>query len=198
MLKKIVVGTIATALVAVLVIGAVNRTNVKLGDNVVAGGNGRSAGTAQTGEAVAGGRWSKDAGELAAGGGRGRQGGNELSTDGGRGAQGNENVTEPGVGEANVDEWVTLNGSVMSVDTDTLTVRLADGTALEVAERAWSFAQEQGFTAAHGDQLTLVGFYEDGSFEVGHLNNVSAGKQVAVRDSSGRPLWAGRARGRTG
>ena len=99
-----------------------------------------------------------------------------------------------GTGEAQVDEWSTLTGRVVSADTDALVVQTATGEQVVVEHRPWSFAQELGFAAAAGDELTLTGFYEEGSLEVGKIANSRTGQQVQLREGSGRPLWAGRGR----
>jgi hypothetical protein len=104
-----------------------------------------------------------------------------------------------GIGLAQVDEWVTLEGVVVSVDSVELVVRTTDGQEILVDGRPWQFTQEQGFSAQVGDQVTLIGFYEDvdpltgsgHSFEVGQIQNASNGQTVVIREDSGRPLWAG-------
>lgn len=198
MIKRIVAGTVLAALAAVLVLGAINRTNAKSVENAGGVGSGRLASAGQVSASGGGSyRWNQDAGNLATNGGRGRQGDAESTTGTGRGVGSNQDVTTPGDGLAAVGEWVTVTGAVVSVGADKLVVRLADGTVLEVTDRAWSFAQSLRFVAAAGDHLTLVGFYENGDFEVGHLGNDTTGVQVALRDSTGRPLWAGNGRGRT-
>jgi hypothetical protein len=70
-------------------------------------------------------------------------------------------------------------------------VQMDNGELVEMIGRPWTFAQEQGFTAEAGDRVTLVGFYENGEFEVGQLDNLTTGLSVTIREDSGRPLWAG-------
>ncbi|MFN2290619.1 MAG: hypothetical protein ACK2UC_05450 [Anaerolineae bacterium] len=101
-----------------------------------------------------------------------------------------------GTGQAQVDEWVTLSGSIQAVNADEMIVLTRDGQEIVVDGRAWRFAQEQGFTAQVMHSISLTGFYEDGDFEVGQIDDLSTGKSVSLRDTSGRPLWAGRG-GRT-
>ena len=48
--------------------------------------------------------------------------------------------------------------------------------------------------AQAGDSVSLTGFYEDGDFEVGQIDDQTTGQTVSLRDESGRPLWAGRGR----
>jgi hypothetical protein len=135
-----------------------------------------------------------------AGAGRGAQ----AEARGGRGGQGRAGAPSDGTGtgQAEVGEWVTIHGDVVSVDGNTMIVQSADGQEMAVENRAWWFAQEQGFAAEVGDQVTLLGFYEDGRslasseshFEAGQISNETTGKTVQIRESSGRPLWAGRGR----
>jgi RNase P/RNase MRP subunit p29 len=112
------------------------------------------------------------------------------------GGQGREDVPgdQAGVGEADVKEWLTIQGAVVSVDANTLVVQADSGEQVAVEKRAWWFAQEQGFSAQVGDQVTLVGFYEGDDFEVGQIEDAANGQTVLVRDENGRPLWAGRGR----
>jgi hypothetical protein len=166
MKKKIVWGIVLFGLVGILVAGAVVRTVAKAGD----GGEALGA-HSEPGRAAVGG------GSLAAGTGRG----------GGLG-------DGTGTGQAEVDEWVTVQGTVVSVDADALVVQAATGEQVVVENRPWSFVQEQGFAAQPGDQMTLAGFYEDGDLEVGQITDTTNGQTVQLRDTDGRPMWAGRGR----
>ena len=84
---------------------------------------------------------------------------------------------------------------MVSVDENTLAVEAANGEVILMENRAWWFVLDQGFVTEPGDQLRLIGFYEDGDFEVGRIDNLSSGATVLVRDENGRPLWAGGGRG---
>jgi hypothetical protein len=77
---------------------------------------------------------------------------------------------------------------------DGLADETSDGGQVTVENRPWLFAQEQGFSAQVGDQVTLTGFYEGDEFEVGQITDSTNGKAVRLRDESGRPGWAGRGR----
>jgi hypothetical protein len=135
-----------------------------------------------------------------AGAGRGAQ----AEVSGGYGRQGRAEAPSGGTrtGQAAVDEWLTIQGVVVSVDGNAVIVQSANGQEIVVENRAWWFAQEQGFSAEVGDQVTLLGFYEDddplassGSrFEAGQISNVTTGQTAQIREISGRPLWAGRGR----
>ena len=116
---------------------------------------------------------------------------------GGNGGQGRQNAQgdRTGSGEAKVNEWLLIEGTVVSVDENTLVVQTTAGTQVRVENRAWWFAQEQGFSAQSGDQVTLTGFYEGADFEVGQIANDTSNQIVLIRDETGRPLWAGFGRG---
>lgn len=121
----------------------------------------------------------------------GGQGGQEISAGEGR-------VDAPGdgtgTGEAEVSEWLTIQGTVVNVDSYALVVETAGGEEIVIEGRAWSFVQEQGFSVQAGDAVTLVGFYEGEDLEVGQIDSITTGQTVLIREESGRPLWAGRGR----
>ena len=93
-----------------------------------------------------------------------------------------------------MEKWLTLQGTVVSVDADTLLMQTASGEQVTMENRPWWFAQEQRFSTQVGNQVTLVGFYEKGDFEVGQISDTTNGQTILVRDENGRPLWAGRGR----
>ncbi|MCD4685177.1 MAG: hypothetical protein K8S97_04495 [Anaerolineae bacterium] len=180
MMKKVVLGIFLVGLTGILVAGAVSRTLDK---------------TEQTAE-VQGGQE------------RGRSAEDALVNEGERqgnaqeGGQGNNQGQTADAGnpldEAVVDEWITLEGTVVAVDEDMLTVILNEGDTLVIEGRALSFAQEQGFAVVVDDRLTLAGSYEDDKFEVGQIENLTTGQAVTLREENGRPLWSGRGRGGRG
>ncbi len=174
MTKKIVWGLVVVGLVGILVAGAVVRTAAKAGDGPEAQGfgAGRRIGDGSSAEAEG------------------------LSAQAGTGEQvrGLGIGDGTGTGEAVVEEWLTFQGSVASLDSDAMVVQLDSGEQIVVENRPWWFAQEQGFAARPGDQLTLRAFYEGDSIEVGQMANVRTGQTVQLREESGRPLWAGRGR----
>ncbi len=169
MIRKVVVVAVLVGLIGVLVVGTINRTNAR---------SGQEAGLGY-------GRAGQTSGEQAEGKGNGGQWGGRETTP-----------VAPGNG-AQAVEWATVSGVVVSVQTDALLVKLDDGSSVEIVDRAWRFALQSGFDAHPGDALTLVGFYENEDFEVVKLTNQSTGQTTVVRDESGRPLWAGRGRSRS-
>jgi hypothetical protein len=192
MFKKIIVSALLVGLIAILAVGAINRTQAKASNET---------GFRQEVE-----------GRVAQGGGQGRGASNgsqsldypDAEAQGGDQGWGASNRTQSqdglnaetfGEGQAKVSELVELTGQVTSVDSALLLVSAASGETVEIANRAWSFAQEQGFTPQVGDSLTLTGFYEaNGRLEVSQIENLTSGETLALRDENGRPMWAGRGR----
>lgn len=169
MFKKIIISALLVGLIAILVVGAINRTQAKAN---------REIGFQQ--ERISG---------VAQGGGQGRAAGN------GNQSWDNSNAEAYGEGQAQISEIVELTGQVTSVDSTLLVVSTASGEAVEIANRAWLFAQEQGFSPQAGDTLVLTGFYEtDGRLEVSHIEDLTSGSSLVLRDENGRPMWAGRGR----
>jgi hypothetical protein len=80
---------------------------------------------------------------------------------------------------------------VLAVDSSAMTLDAASDGEIVVEGRPWSYALEQGFAAQAGDSVRLAGFYEDGEFKVGQVENLSTGLGVVLRGESGRPGWAG-------
>ena len=175
MFKKIIVGTLILGLVGILVIGALNRTNVKTG-NTEGRGQGRGRGDEATTYTTSGGRG---------------QSGYSQDTPSGRG-QGRGQADQLGADQAQVVEELTLQGTVVSVDNTTLLVQTSSGEQVTVENRPWQYALGANFSAQVGDQVTLTGFYQSGVFEVSQINNLTNGKSVALRDATGRPGWSGR------
>lgn len=186
MFKKIILIVLFVGLTGALVAGAINRTQAKSDQlETNPGGRGQSAEhTAQL---------SGEANQGSEANGRGNQGqGQAQSEERALGRYQEETgVVQPGVGQAEVEAWITLSGRVDSVTESELLVELVDGTLVSVANRPWSFALEQGFQAAAGDEIRLTGFYENEAFEVGQLENLSTELVVPIRQETGRPLWAG-------
>jgi hypothetical protein len=156
MWKKIILGTLCIGLIAVLVYGAVNRTNSKL-------------------------RSSDDRSSEQE---RDRQGEGQGNQ---RGSDGNDNASS----RASSVEWETFQGTIIDVTESELLTQTSSGDQLLIEGRAWSYIQEQGFSVQPEDQVTLTGFYENDEFKVGSVDNITSGQSIIVRESGGRPMWAG-------
>lgn len=188
MLKKIALGALLTGLVAVLIWGAINRTNAIAGrGNGDAGHRGWSTEINTTEDAApGGGRWSQEAQETG-----GRGGGRWGQTAGGQ-----PDSATGGLPQADVQpqEWMTLQGKVISAADDLIEIQTETGTVIPFEGQPLRFALQQRFTAQVGDTAIVKGFEEDGEFKIGQITNLTNGATVTLRDVTGRPGWAGRGR----
>jgi hypothetical protein len=95
-------------------------------------------------------------------------------------------------------EWITLSGTVISVDRDiTVDTVEMDQITLQIGP-PW-FASQQAVTFSPGDAVTILGFAGEGRmFQAGEITNDTTGATLQLRDPNGRPLWAGRGGGGQG
>jgi hypothetical protein len=192
MLKKIALGALLTGLVAVLIWGAVNRTNAKSGEGAETTERRGRATEYVTTEAVPqgnGGRWNETA-QGTTGGGGGYGGGRWAQA----GARDQAPAGQSGAPDADVQpgEWHTVQGTVASVAADLVEIRTAAGEMIPFEGRPLSFALEQGFSLGVGDTVALEGFDENDEFKLGKVTHLGSGASITLRDASGRPGWAGR------
>ena len=163
MFKKILLGAVLVGSVAVLVAGAIVRTNAKSGE----GAAGAAAGHEQ--EAMAAGR-------------------------GGQG-QGREARDAAPASGALPQGWLTVTGAVSAVASDQVEIRTATGV-VTLEGQPLSYVREQRFALKVGDRVTVAGFEDGGAFRIAEVTNLESGSAVTLRDTSGRPAWAGRGRGK--
>lgn len=197
MLKKIVLGTILVGLSSVLVVGAINRTkaisersettSARSQGERARGQNSSNNEAASENQRGYGGNFQEIdqvTNSQNNGNGRNGQGGQGNSIGGGNQAA----LLEA---EAEVEEWLPLEGTVQDVTDEALALILPDGEQILVEGRAWKYALESGFTTQVDNQILVTGFYEDGEFKFGSLEDLSTGLEVTLRDTSGRPTWSG-------
>jgi hypothetical protein len=84
---------------------------------------------------------------------------------------------------------------VFALEDDELTIDTSDSAVTVHLGPEW-YWETEGIRLTEGDQVLVSGFYEDDTFEVASIENLTAGQMVTLRDDTGRPLWAGRGRGR--
>ena len=53
-----------------------------------------------------------------------------------------------------------------------------------------NLALENDFTTAPGNQLEIIGFYEDSVFQAAQIHDLTTDLLVRLRDETGHPLWA--------
>jgi hypothetical protein len=154
MWKKIIFGVLFVGLIAVLLIGAINRTNSKM----------RSSDDHST---------------------------EQERSQNGQGNQGSGNASNE---SANL-MWETCQGIAIDVTESELLVQSDSGDQLLIGGKAWSYVQEQRFLIQTGDQISVTGFYENDEFKVNSIDNTVSAQSIIIRESNGRPMWAGRGRG---
>jgi hypothetical protein len=210
--KKIVAGVFVAAMIAAIAIGimqlvspsaqAQGRTGQRVTDEATTawrgngGQGGRGAGQAVAGAAVD----AVDEGAVAGlqqasgqGRGYGAQGNQDRGGQGqaGQGQGGTANAA--GEPQAEVEEWVTIEGTVMQ--TLELVVETGNGETVQVGLGPSHYRDAQGFVLNVGDQVRIDGYWEDGEFKAGEVENLTTGDAITLRDAYGRPLWSGRGRG---
>jgi hypothetical protein len=180
MLKKILLGTLLIGFIGVLIFGAIYRTNAITSKET----GSREVGKRQ--ESSPNGNQTTKNGN---GTGNSRAGSNQIKTDQGLSTGSGSVQEEP-------KEWVNVDGTVTDLESGILKIATENGNMLEIADRPWRFAQEQGFTTAVNHRIAVKGFYEEGNeLEVGKIIDLSTGDSVTIREENGRPLWAVRGRG---
>jgi hypothetical protein len=221
MAKKLIIGGLIVVLIGALAVGIYSYTQDNQGLRAgqaqaygEGGGQGYRGGLADDGDAPVEGV-----------GNRGRQGnldngdGTPVEGTGGQGYRGGQDSKSfsPGseyrgqVGDARqggntdglyepdpqayVEEWLTLTGHVVGVDTTGLTLQTDDGQTMSAALGPEWFWSNQDVTVAPGERVTVQAFEEDGEIKVGQISLESNGTVLQLRDDDGRPMWAGRGRG---
>ena len=109
----------------------------------------------------------------------------------GTGVQGRSSQLQQADGESvSAESWVEITGTVVESGSE-LIVETAQGQVTVGLGQA-SYREAAGFQVSSGDQVIVRGYDEDGEFKAGPIENVTTGLAITLRDSSGRPMWAGR------
>ncbi len=93
--------------------------------------------------------------------------------------------------QAQVDEWITIEGTLMSFQGGNMTMDTPEGEIIAFQTGQPRFFAGQNVTFQVGDEIIVVGFYEGDQFMAGDITQVATGLRVMLRDPNGRPLWAG-------
>ena len=109
------------------------------------------------------------------------QGANSGQADG-------EHTPDP---QAQIDEWITINGTLTSFQGSTMTIATSQGELISFKTGQPRFFAAQGISFQVGEELLVVGYYDNGQFVAGDITQVSTGLRLMLRDPNGRPLWAG-------
>lgn len=229
MTKKLVVGALTVALIALLVAGAVNRTLAKTNQETGVGGrhgpwttqvdpstvapSGQGDGIQDRDQLRL--RSGEHVGPVAPGGpgdgtGLQQQDRRQLRS-GERSERSGPTAPVPGAGQGQLGQPgrgygggvgeralstdhqpATLTGVVTAVDATQLVVD-TDAGQIVLTDQPWRYALAAGLSVEVGDTVTLIGFYQDGTFEVVQI--VTDDQTVRLREDFGRPLWSGRGRG---
>jgi hypothetical protein len=213
--KKIVAGVFVAAMIAALAIGIVRLMNAPAqaqggagrrvtdestvdwrgngGRGGQAAASGGAVGSAMDEGAVAG--LQQASGQERGSGAQGNQGrggqGQGGQSQGGQGQGGTANAA--GEPQAELEEWVTVEGTVLQ--TLELVVETEGGETVQVGLGPSHYRDAQGFVLNVGDQVRISGYWEDGEFKAGEVENLTSGDTIVLRDAYGRPLWSGRGRG---
>ena len=185
MIKKIILGGLFVGLSGFLLFGAVNRTLAKTNDiRTEANGGGKYQNDSlnqsdheNTGTPIQKNQQlNRSENDPDYGNGQGRQDGDRIG------------IPDP---QATAGEWAEYVGSVSTSDSSMITVETTDGNEIIIEGRALSFLEEVGFATDSGNTVLITGFYEDGEFKVATIEDQTTGESIVVRDSTGRPGWAG-------
>ncbi len=116
-----------------------------------------------------------------------------LWSGGSSGGTNSQNGTANGTDAAQVaaEDWITLNGTVTATTASSLTVQTQAGETLALQLGEPSFMQQQGIAFAPGDEITVLGFWQDTMFRAGEITKLATGERLMLLDPNGRPLWGG-------
>jgi hypothetical protein len=115
--------------------------------------------------------------------------GGVSNTRGQNGGQGDgDHIPEP---KAQADEWLTISGTLISFQGGNMTLATSDGDLVSFQSGQPRFMANQGITFQVGEELSILGFYENDQFMAGEITQTATGARVMLRDPNGRPLWAG-------
>lgn len=202
MWKKIVVGALIVVVVGAVGVGIIDAAqgNSIAAQTNVANAQGAAQGAGQNGaqaQGAGGGQGQgyrggqnqtpDQTGVQPQGQGQGYRGGQGQSANG----QGQTTNSNPGTPQANVTTWLTVQGTVNSFAGVGVSLTTDEGAPLWVQFGQSRYVSAQGVTFTAGDHVTVNGFEENGQFQAGTVVNDTTGQTLNLRDTSGRPLWAG-------
>jgi hypothetical protein len=192
MFKKIILGALLVGVIGVLAAGAVVRTSATSGER--AGETGRRGQATEVVTAGASGQNYAGRGNETPFGATGRGGRWAQGSAAGQTLGGQGNGQRTPLVDVAAENWPSMRGKVVSVADDLVEIKTDAGETIPFEGRPLSFAAEQGFSLKVGDAVTVAGSDENGEFKIGKVTNLNSGASITLRDTSGRPGWAGRGR----
>ncbi len=105
-----------------------------------------------------------------------------------------------GVGQVEVapEDWVTVEGTVATVNRNGLTLQTQDGQLLTLQFGRSDFWQGQAVAFTVGDAVSALGFWQGNQFQAAQVTRTATGERILLRDPNGRPLWGGPGRNGNG
>jgi hypothetical protein len=179
MFKKVLLCVLFVGLIAVLVVGAINRTISKNGDTAQAAGRGHNQS-----QATAGVKSNQ------------RDGSHQVAGDrtAGSGRRAVENDGQYRNYQEAAEEWITYEGIANQVPAAGVELVLETGDGELVIGTGPVALVDLGMAVQVGDSLEVTGYWENDEFKAAEIAVVSSGQKVVLRDSWGRPVWSGSAR----
>lgn len=81
------------------------------------------------------------------------------------------------------------------IETGELFIETDSGETVHVGLGPIHYRDGQGFALSIGDNIRVLGYWEDDEFKAVQVTNMDSGDKITLRDASGRPMWAGQGRG---
>lgn len=81
------------------------------------------------------------------------------------------------------------------LETAELFIETHSGETVHVGLGPSHYRDGQGFVLSIGDNIQVLGYWEDDEFKAIQVTNLDSGERITLRDESGRPMWAGQGRG---
>jgi hypothetical protein len=180
LVKKILLWSVYAGVVALLIFGAVIRTEAKVGQVYYQPGlNFESKDSGSLGQGNRENEKSKDNEE-----------GETLNDRGSRGSF-SGNGEEELLGAEEENDRISLAGVVVSLEPESLWIAIDQAEDLELTGRAYRFILESEFLISVGNQVEISGLYENGEFKISWIQNLITGQELRIRQDSGKPLWGG-------
>jgi hypothetical protein len=77
-----------------------------------------------------------------------------------------------------------------------LVIKTPTGDQVQVGLGPSFYREAQGFVLELGDRVQVAGYWEDDEFKATRVDKLDTNERIILRDTSGRPMWAGQGRGK--